>query len=483
MTAQPDARRTGAVTSLEDPPLLAAPERFRDRRDAGRQLASLLERFGGERPVVVAIPRGGVPVAAEVARVLDAPLDVALVRKLGAPQNPEFAIGALAEGGVLVLSRQIVRALGLSEPDLRALLARGEEEVAEQLRRYRGSREPADLAGRTAILVDDGLATGRSAQAAVRSLRKRGAARVILAVPVAAPESAQMLRQEADEVVSVEEPADLWAVGYWYEDFSPTSDEEVTALLAASGPATRNAAHPNAARPPSSNGSPADRARTGVVREVTITLGSKLSLLGDLSVPDAARGIVAFAHGSGSSRLSPRNRAVAQTLVDAGYATLLFDLLTPREEIDRANVFDIPLLASRLVAASEWLKENDEVADLPLAYFGASTGAAAALTAAAKLADRVHAVISRGGRPDLAFDLDAVRAPTLLIVGGADYQVLQLNQQAQRQLRCPSELAVVPGASHLFEEPGALKEVSRLAVQWLARHLAPAAANAHHAPK
>jgi putative phosphoribosyl transferase len=253
MTAQPNARHTGAVTSLEDPPLLGAPIRFRDRRDAGRQLAPLLERFRGERPVVVAIPRGGVPVAAEVARALDAPLDVALVRKLGAPQNAEFAIGAIAEGGVLVLSTQIVQALGLSEPDLRALLATGQEEVAAQLRSYRGSREPVDLAGRTAILVDDGLATGRSAQAAVRSLRKRGAAQVILAVPVAAPESARMLRQEADEVVSVEEPADLWAVGYWYEDFSPTPDEEVSALLAASGPATINSSHPTAARPPSSN--------------------------------------------------------------------------------------------------------------------------------------------------------------------------------------------------------------------------------------
>ena len=232
MTPQPNARLRGAVTSLEDVPLLAAPERFRDRHDAGRQLASLLERFRVERPVVVGIPRGGVPVAAEVARALDAPLDVALVRKLGAPNNPEFAIGALAEGRVLVLSERIVRALGLSAPDLRALVAGGEEEVAGQLRRYRRSREPLDLAGRSVILVDDGLATGRSAQAAVRSVRKRGAARVIIAVPVAARESAQMLREEADEVLSVEEPADLWAVGYWYEDFRPTSDEEVRALLA-----------------------------------------------------------------------------------------------------------------------------------------------------------------------------------------------------------------------------------------------------------
>jgi putative phosphoribosyl transferase len=207
-------------------------------------------------------------------------------------------------------------------------------------------------------------------------------------------------------------------------------------------------------------------------RQLTIPIRPDLSLSGDLTVPPGARGIVAFAHGSGSSRLSPRNRAVAQTLVDAGFATLLFDLLTPQEEIDRANVFDIPLLASRLVGASAWVHERSEVGHLPLGYFGASTGAAAALSAAAELGDGVGAVVSRGGRPDLALKLSAVRAPTLLIVGGADNQVLELNREAQQQLRCANELAVVPGATHLFEEPGALEQVSRLAIDWLDRHLA-----------
>jgi len=237
-------RWTGAVTSPTDPPVsVLGAARFQDRRDAGRRLAPLLEPFRDERPVVVGIPRGGVPVAAEVARVLGAPLDVVIVRKIGAPQNPEFAIGALAEGGIHVLSERTVRALGLSDPELGALIARVEGELAEQRLRYRGARGPAQLGGRTAILVDDGLATGRSALAAVRSLRERGASRVILAVPVAAPESAEELRRHADEVVCVEEPADLWAVGYWYEDFRPTTGEEVAALLAGTvdfGEADRN---------------------------------------------------------------------------------------------------------------------------------------------------------------------------------------------------------------------------------------------------
>ncbi|HTU78415.1 MAG TPA: phosphoribosyltransferase family protein [Solirubrobacteraceae bacterium] len=228
---------TGAVTLLQDPPLLApAGGAFTDRKDAGRKLAALLERFRAQRPVILAMPRGGVPVAAEVARALDAPLDVVLVRKIGAPENPEYAIGAVAEGGVHVLSSETARALGLSDADAQTLIARVEGELAGQSARFRGVREPVALAGRTAILVDDGLATGRSARAAIRSLRKRGAARVILAVPVAAPRSAQALRGEADEIVCVQAPEDLWAVGAWYEDFSPTSEEEVARLLAARAP-------------------------------------------------------------------------------------------------------------------------------------------------------------------------------------------------------------------------------------------------------
>jgi predicted phosphoribosyltransferase len=237
------------VTSIEDPPTLVPRDvRFRDRRDAGRRLAVPLERLRDERPVVVGIPRGGVPVAAEVARALGAPLDVTVVRKIGAPQNPEYAIGALAEGGVCVLSDEAVRAARMSDRELDALAAHIEDELLRRLSRYRGARAPAALHGQTAILVDDGLATGRSALAAVQSLRKRGASRVILAVPVAALESAQVLRRSANEVVCIYEPADLWAVGCWYEDFRPTSDDEVTVALAEQGPADGEGSRPAPSR-------------------------------------------------------------------------------------------------------------------------------------------------------------------------------------------------------------------------------------------
>jgi dienelactone hydrolase len=200
-------------------------------------------------------------------------------------------------------------------------------------------------------------------------------------------------------------------------------------------------------------------------------------LPGSLALPGEAKGIVIFAHGSGSSRLSPRNRAVARTLRERGHGTLLFDLLTEGEARDRANVFDIPLLGARVAEAVRWARATAELQGLPIGLFGASTGAAAALVAAAQVARDVHAVVSRGGRPDLAGKaLPRVRCPTLLIVGGADTQVLALNRQAQARMRCRTSLAIVPGATHLFEEPGALEQVVELAADWFGEAFADAPA-------
>jgi putative phosphoribosyl transferase len=211
------------------------------------------------------------------------------------------------------------------------------------------------------------------------------------------------------------------------------------------------------------------------VRQVQIPAGA-LRLPGELTFAEDATGLVIFAHGSGSSRFSPRNQAVAASLHQGGLGTLLFDLLTESEAQDRVNVFDLGLLAERLLAATEWLVLDADTRDLRLGYFGASTGAGAALIAAAEAGDRIRAIVSRGGRPDLAFGwLERVRAPTLLIVGGLDRPVLDLNRRALEQLRCQKELVIVPGATHLFEEPGTLEEVGRLARDWFAHHLRAAA--------
>ncbi len=204
-------------------------------------------------------------------------------------------------------------------------------------------------------------------------------------------------------------------------------------------------------------------------RDVTIT---PRGLPGVLRIPADAAGLVVFAHGSGSSRHSPRNNAVADRFATRRIATLLLDLLTEDEEKDRRNVFDIAMLAGRLVEAIDWVGQRTDVGGLPLGLFGASTGAAAALAAAARLDGRVGAIVSRGGRPDLAADaLERVAAPTLLIVGGADYGVIELNEQAFARLNAPKALEIVPGATHLFPEPGALDAVIDLAAGWFAKHL------------
>jgi putative phosphoribosyl transferase len=259
---------------------------------------------------------------------------------------------------------------------------------------------------------------------------------------------------EADEVVCLSTPRSFWAVGAHYRSFSATTDDEVVALL-------DRAQH--------EWGGPHEAV---VEEDVTIPVDG-IGVEGHLHVPAGARGVVVFAHGSGSSRHSPRNRYVARVLQEAGLGTLLMDLLSSAEERERSTVFDIPLLAGRLIAATEWLRGRTDTASCRIGYFGASTGAAAALWAAAEPGSPVAAVVSRGGRPDLAgARLGLVRAPTLLVVGGNDLAVLDLNRRARAQLvNCPSELVVVDGATHLFEEPGTLAEAAAAARDWFVQHL------------
>ncbi len=205
-----------------------------------------------------------------------------------------------------------------------------------------------------------------------------------------------------------------------------------------------------------------------------------LDLQGALNVPGGARALIVFVHGSGSSRFSPRNRAVSDALNEHSFATLLFDLLTEEEEANRANVFDIGLLAERLVQVVDWIERDPQLGRLPLGLFGASTGAAAALVVAARLKDRIGAVVSRGGRPDLAgAALDELKTPTLLIVGGHDFGVIELNEDALARLRGPKAIEIIPGATHLFPEPGALDFVMDHAAHWFEAYLVKGEARAH----
>ena len=423
---------------------------FADRVDAGRRLAERLGPLRATDVVVLGLPRGGVPVAAEVARALGAPLDVLVVRKLGVPGRPELAMGAIAEGGVRVVDERMAASAGVTEGALARVEERERAELDRRVAALRRGRAPVDLTGRTAVVVDDGVATGSTARAACRVARLLGARRVVLAVPVGPPEVVGAV-PEADEVVCARTPSPFLAVGHHYRDFRPTSDDDVAAILHGSG--------------------------HEVASDVGVPVDGRV-LAGRLVVPAGALGVVVFAHGSGSGWLSPRNRTVAAALADAGLGTLLVDLLDRDEAIDSSRGVDVELLAARLSAVSAWLLARPDVragldgGPLPLGWFGASTGAAAALWAAAEPGSPVRAIASRGGRPDLAtVRLGEVRAPTLLVVGGRDEHVLELNSRAQSRLRCPNRLEVVAGATHLFEEPGALEEVARLSVDWFTRHL------------
>ncbi|MHA6323660.1 erythromycin esterase family protein [Roseivivax sp. CAU 1753] len=432
---------------------------FSDRADAGRQLADALAARGLDAPLIYALPRGGVPVAVEVAKALHAPLDLLLVRKIGAPQNPELALGAIVEGASreIVINDTVKRLSGADDAFIAKAVADQRAELERRKSRYLGTRPRLDPAGRTVVVVDDGLATGATMKAALIGLKRSRPARIVVALPVAPKEALDDISGQADDILCLYPATTFRGVGGFYRDFHQLTDDETVALL-----------EQVAIQPTETSDAVESRLHR---RRIAVP---PLALPGDLTVPPDPRGIVLFAHGSGSSRHSPRNAHVAQTLNDLGFATLLFDLLTPGEEQDRRHVFDIPLLADRVVEAAMWIASEPDLDGLPLGIFGASTGAGAALVAAAELGGRVSAVVSRGGRPDLAMDyLPQVQAPTLLIVGGLDHTVIGLNEQALVALRCDKKIEIVRGASHLFEEPGTLDEAVAHAARWFRDHLRP----------
>jgi dienelactone hydrolase len=328
--------------------------------------------------------------------------------------------------------------------DIDRTLAKEKNELQRRIEIYRDSRPLPDLKGRSVVVVDDGLATGVTARVACAYLRKQGAREVVLAVPVCSPRTASLMQGEVDELVCLHEPELFFAVGQFYQRFHQLEDQEVLGLLHRA------------------------RAKGEVLREDVTIEEEGITLGGILSSPPDARGTVIFAHGSGSSRFSPRNQQVAEALQAEGLSTLLFDLLTPEEAMDRRNVFDIPLLGSRLLMATRWLKRRNIPG--PVGFFGASTGGGAALWAAAEIGSEAAAVVSRGGRPDLAGErLKDLVTPTLLLVGGRDAPVIELNRKVLPLMK-NVKLEIIPGATHLFEEPGTLAQVERRAAEWFLEH-------------
>ncbi|GIL18073.1 MAG: hypothetical protein BroJett040_18240 [Oligoflexia bacterium] len=425
---------------------------FHNRQHAGQLLSEKLQKYKNSNAIVLPLPRGGVPVGIEVANALNLPMEVLVVRKIGAPFQTELAVGALCESEDPVWNQQILSRMGLEPDDLNSVVERERARIKQQIDLFREGRDLSSVSKKVAIIVDDGLATGATATAAASYLKRKGAAKVVIAVPVAAASSATLLRTKVDEVIVVDEREDLMSVGQWYRNFSQVSDSEVISLL---------------------RRKPIQKEKEKILeseREIPV---DDVQLKGDLVIFPEMKGLIIFAHGSGSSRKSPRNRKVARYLNDRGFGTLLFDLLTDQESEDRRNVFNIPLLSHRLGQVTKWVREQSGFESVPLGYFGASTGAGAAIHAAEQLEKeiKISAVVSRGGRPDLAGEaLKTMSSPTLLLVGSQDYGVIELNQQAQKLLPL-AKLSLVDGATHLFEEPGTLEEVSQKAADWFAIYL------------
>ena len=419
---------------------------FQDRTEAGQLLAQRLLPYKKDRPIILAVPRGGVPVAAEVAKELQAPLDLLLIKKIGLPGDEELAIGALGEAAEPWLNQELISKLRVHRKDIDRVITQKKAELARQNENWRDLREHVEVLGRNLIVVDDGVATGATQFAAVKLLRQMKAKKIIVAVPLGPLDTLKKLKEVADEVIYLEAPYPFFAVGPWYLNFSQVSDQEVSKYLQ------------NLKR------------KTHRQEEFEFVDG-EAKLKADLTIVKEMKGLVIFAHGSDSSRKSPRNQFVAKVFNKAGFGTLLVDLLTEFEAGNRKNVFDVALLVRRVLAATDAVILRLKSSELPIAFFGASTGAAAALGAAVKTNHSVFAVISRGGRPDLAeVDFAKVNVPVLLIVGGEDLQVIALNKKVEKLLPQVT-MVIVPGATHLFEESGALEKVAVLARNWLLENL------------
>ncbi len=413
---------------------------FENRIEAAELLVPLLQDLKDQNPLILAVPRGAIPMGRILATALNGELNILLVRKIRHPFHPELAIGAVTEFGDVIVTPPE----SLSSDEIERAALQEIQALEKKRARYTGQHKMVDVQGRTVVLVDDGVATGSTLAAGIRSLKSQGAHRIIVAVPVSSESAVSRLQAEGAEVRAYYVPQFFGAVSYFYKDFPQISDSEVGEFFRVQSVQVEIA-----------NGKEKYKA----------VLGKALS----------PKGFVLFVSGSSGGRLNPRNQYLADFLNRQGISTMLVDLLSEEESKDKSNTFDIQLLADRVLKFTEWIERSPEFRHLPLGYIGANTGAGAALRAVVVAGARVSAVVSRGGRPDLAGDILAkVQTPTLLLVGGKDHLVVDLNESAFRKLKAEKRMEVIPRASHLFEEPGTLQQVAELTADWFQKYFTQA---------
>lgn len=429
--------------------------RFSDREEAGRQLAELLAPLISPPSVLAAIPRGGVAVALPAAQRLRLPLTVVYARKLTAPTAPDLAFGALDEDGEVLVDAGIVAQLELQPEDIKAAKARVGAEIRRRMALYKMPPIEHYLPGSGVVLIDDGLATGFTMRAALAYARRHGARDVTVATPCAAGDAARHFHCEADRFVSLIVDEGFVAVGNYYRDFSPISDQQVLPMLARSG-------------------------ETAVVRNpdgsplaLSFTNPRGLRLSGTLLTPSLGgpHPAVVFAHGWGSGQASPRNRIVAEELVTGGFASLLFDFTGDGDSEGTATDSTLDQQVDDLGAAIGLLEALDEVDSSRVGVMGASSGGAVALLRAAR-DPRIRALVLRSANPAGAEEaVSAVKIPTMLIVGENDEPIRTANEMLLAGLSGPARLEIVSGGDHLFNDPEALRQAARLTTAWFVQHL------------
>jgi putative phosphoribosyl transferase len=437
---------------------------FVDRSDAGRRLAGMLEFLRGRDVVILALPRGGVPVAYEVAVALDAPLDVLVVRKLGLPQNPEVAMGAIGEGGTRVLDQDIVQLARVSPDELDQVERMERDELGSRVLRFREGRRRLDLQGRTVLIIDDGLATGSTAKVACIVARQLGATRIIVAAPVASPEAAKRILNDADLFVCLETPSPFRAVGAHYIDFGQTDDSEVVLLLDAAARLAGRAKH-LVSRPDTD-------------ADIDLAVDS-VGLRGELHLPEVVENLVVIARGAAGDASDSSGRFAAAVMNEVGIGTVLVDLVTPMERAV-GMVPDNFILARRLVLVTEKLQRRPEFKGVPLGYFDAGAGASVLLGAAANEGGSVSAVVTFAPRLDDAGAwVSEVQAPTLMLYGRLDEELLERNRKSANRMRCPHLQVMVETDVGAADSPAAAVAmcVAEHARDWFVRYLSRADAN------